>query len=249
MPTYKLRALVLRKTKLGETDTILTLLAQDGREVRAVAKGLRKPGGRFGARLEPYSDVELMLHTGRTLDVITEASTLDAHSGLREDFDRAAAASVVADLLDKIAVEGQVEERLFALAATSFSVMETAPVEQLTVLVVAFLVKAMSMHGYRPTLDVCACCGGEPGESKAFSMSAGGVLCETCAGTDSSALRVAPEARAWLGRLLGSTMAELAETDVPAQAVADCFVLIRSFVAFHLPARLRALDFYAGQMQ
>ena len=39
MPAYPLRALVLRKTKLGETDLILTLLAEDGRQVRAVAKG------------------------------------------------------------------------------------------------------------------------------------------------------------------------------------------------------------------
>ena len=73
MPAYPLRAIVLRKTKLGETDVILDLLAGDGRIVRAVAKGLRKPGSKFGGRLEPYSDVELLLHTGRTFEVIAEA--------------------------------------------------------------------------------------------------------------------------------------------------------------------------------
>ena len=39
MPSYPLRALVLRKTKLGETDLILTLLAADGRQVREVHAG------------------------------------------------------------------------------------------------------------------------------------------------------------------------------------------------------------------
>ena len=36
-PTYPLRALVLRRTKLGESDLILTLLAADGSLARAVA--------------------------------------------------------------------------------------------------------------------------------------------------------------------------------------------------------------------
>ena len=104
---YRTQALVLRKTKLGETDTIVTLLADDGRQIRAVAKGLRKPGGRFGARLEPYAVVDLLLHAGRSLDVVTEAVTVSSHAALREDYDRAAAAAVISDMLDKISVEGQ----------------------------------------------------------------------------------------------------------------------------------------------
>ncbi|TLM78904.1 MAG: hypothetical protein FDZ70_03415 [Actinobacteria bacterium] len=71
MPPYSARALVLRKTKLGETDLILTLLAEDGRQLRAVARGARKPGSRFGARLEPGAVGDLLLHTGRTLDHVT----------------------------------------------------------------------------------------------------------------------------------------------------------------------------------
>jgi len=31
-------------------------------------------------------------------------------------------------------------------------------------------------------------------------------------------------------------------------AVADCFELMRAFVTFHVPARLRALDYYAGML-
>ena len=51
-PTYDARAIVLRKTKLGESDLIVTLLAQDGSQARAVAKGARKPARPFAARLE-----------------------------------------------------------------------------------------------------------------------------------------------------------------------------------------------------
>ena len=248
MGSYSAQALVLRKTKLGETDTILTLLADDGRQLRAVAKGLRKPGGRFGGRLEPYAVADLLLHTGRSLDVIGEAQTVVSHSGLREDFDRNAAAAVVVDVLDKISVEGQTEERLFALATTTLDVMEQARLEALPALVVAFLGKSMAMHGYRPQLGVCASCSGELGESRQFSVASGGALCSGCANADGSSVRFGPEGRAWLDRLLQARMTDIAELEMPPAALADCFALMRAFVAYHLPARLRALDFYAGTL-
>jgi DNA repair protein RecO (recombination protein O) len=247
MPSYPLTALVLRKTKLGETDIILTLLAEDGSQVRAVAKGLRKPGSRFGGRLEPYSAVDLLMHTGKSLEIVTEARTVASHSGLREDFDRSAAAAVVADLLDKISVQGQVEPRLFALANTSFAVMEQSAIGVLPQLVIGFLIKAMSMHGYRPELQSCAACAAVCAEGASdFSLAHGGVLCVACGGVDASTLRLPGETRAWFARLLSARMTEIAAEEMPAAAVTDCFRLVRSFVAYHLPARLKALDFYAG---
>ena len=41
--TKRTRALVLDTTKLGEQDLILTLLGETGVQLRAVAKGARKP--------------------------------------------------------------------------------------------------------------------------------------------------------------------------------------------------------------
>lgn len=248
MPSYPIKALVLRKTKLGETDTILTLLASDGSQIRAVAKGLRRPGSKFGARLEPFSVVDLLLHTGKTLEVVTEARTVQSHSGLREDLDRAQAAAVVADLLDKISVEGQEEPKLFALSVATMGIMEQAPTSALPALVTAFLVKALAMHGYRPELEECAACAGELSGADALSLAHGGVLCSACGELDASALRCPAEARAWLVSLLRSTLAEVAQMEMPDAAVSDCFALIRSFVNFHVPARLKALDYYAGTL-
>jgi DNA repair protein RecO (recombination protein O) len=246
MAAFPARALVLRKTKLGETDTIVTLMASDGHQLRAVAKGLRRPGGRFGARLEPFAVVDLLLHSGRSLDVVTEARTVATHAGLREDLDRSSAASVVVDLLDKISVEGQPEPHLFAMSTTTLDVMEAAPIEALPTLVTAFLVKAMAMHGYRPQLESCACCAQEVGEGREFSVSGGGSLCPECGALDATTVRFSPEGRAWLERLMRARMAEIPDLDMPPAAVADCFELVRSFVEFHIPARLKALDFYAG---
>ncbi|MFU8891885.1 MAG: DNA repair protein RecO [Anaerosomatales bacterium] len=241
--SYALRALTLRKTKLGEADIILTLLSDDGRIVRAVAKGMRKPTSRFAGRLEPASVADLMLAPGRTLEIVSDARSVDLHAGLRTDYDRSTAASVVLDVLDKMAVEGQAEERLFGLACATLSALEHAPIEHLRVTVTAFLLKAMAMHGYRPHLDSCVSCACAAESGAGFSLEAGGVLCPACGG---SAPPLSGGSRDMLSWLLASTMDAVSSAELPAREVGETFSLMRQFVTYHLPARLKALEFYAN---
>ena len=85
MSLYRDQGVVLRSIKLGETDRIVTILGQGSGKVRGVAKGVRKPGSRFGARLEPTSHVAFQCYRGRSdLDVVTQVETIDANRALRE---------------------------------------------------------------------------------------------------------------------------------------------------------------------
>lgn len=246
MPAYPLRALVLRKTKLGETDLILTLLADDGRQVRAVAKGARKGRSRLGARVEPFSVLDLLLHSGKNLEIVAEAETLATHDGLRGDYDRMMAASVVVDVLDKGSMEGQTEPQLFEMALVTLDAMEDAPVEALEPLVLAFLVKSLAMHGYRPSLERCAACGGVLAGPLSFSVEAGGVLCDTC-DRAAGARPITIEARDALRFMLRSRMSEVSGLEMSARVASDVRWTVRAYTGFHIPARLRALDYYLSQ--
>ena len=90
---YKEQGIVLGSVKLDEADKIITILTQGSGKVRAVAKGIRRTQSRFGARLEPFTHVSLMLYRGRNLDTVTQAEILHPFRGLREDFTLFSAAS------------------------------------------------------------------------------------------------------------------------------------------------------------
>src|SRR5438105_15390989 len=84
---YRDQGVVLRTIKLGETDRIVTILTQGHGKIRAVAKGIRKPGSRFGARLEPTSHAALQCYRGRSdLDVVTQVETIDTNRAVREHY-------------------------------------------------------------------------------------------------------------------------------------------------------------------
>src|SRR3954468_11769915 len=81
---YSTEAVVLRSIRFGEADRVLHLYTEAHGRVGAVAKGVRKTMSRFGARLEPLSQVELVLHRGRgELETVTAAQLVRSHREAR----------------------------------------------------------------------------------------------------------------------------------------------------------------------
>ena len=106
MPTYRDHAVVLRTHKLGEADRIITLLSRGRGKVRAVARGVRRTSSKFGARLEPFSHVDVQLATGHSLDVVAQVESLDAFGGpLSADYPAYTAGQVMLETADRLVVE------------------------------------------------------------------------------------------------------------------------------------------------
>ena len=106
MPLYRDEAVVLRTHKLGEADRIITLLTRQHGLVRAVAKGVRRTTSRWGSRLEPFTHVDLQLAEGRSLDVVTQAETLDPFAArLGDDYDRYTAGTVMLETAERLVTE------------------------------------------------------------------------------------------------------------------------------------------------
>ena len=105
MSLYRDQGVVLRTIKLGEADRIVTILTQTSGKVRAVAKGIRRPGSRFGARLEPTSHVALQCYRGRELDIVTQVETIDSFRALREHYGCLTHAISMLEAVDQIAQE------------------------------------------------------------------------------------------------------------------------------------------------
>src|SRR5947209_15585888 len=82
---YKTEAVVLRSFRFGEADRVLHLYTLERGRIGAVAKGIRKTKSRFGARLEPLSHLQLMLHQGSgELQTVTGVELVRSHHESRE---------------------------------------------------------------------------------------------------------------------------------------------------------------------
>ena len=174
--TYRTKVLVLDKTKLKETDLILTMLDERGRQVRAVAKGARKPGGRLAARCELFCTVDMLLAHGRSLDVVSQAELMDAPLGSAPDYETTCAASAIAEVARVCSFEDAEDPFTFAITQRALTLVGSGlNSAHMDLLVAAFVFKLLSHVGYRPDFSACVSCG-DPMLSH-FSAQAVGLLC------------------------------------------------------------------------
>lgn len=169
--------MVLRTTKLGEADRIITLCTEEHGKVRAVAKGVRKSGSRFGARLEPLAEIQVQLSRGRNLDILTQVETVASHHELREDLGALAHASCMAEAVDIVMPDREPQPQITLLLTRALNTLAADP---RPVVAAAFLWKLLALEGFEPLLDHCARCGNGEVVRRGFSPGEGGVICENC---------------------------------------------------------------------
>jgi DNA repair protein RecO (recombination protein O) len=237
VPLYRDEAVVLRTQKLGEADRIVTLLTRRHGRVRAVAKGVRRTASRFGARVEPFSHVDLQLYEGRELDTVTQAETIAPYGErIAADYGRYTAGTAVLETAERLtAEEREPSLRLYLLVVGALKALaEQAHTPSLVL--DAFILRAMTIAGYEPALEACARCG-EPGPHRYFAVAAGGVVCPEH--RPGGAATVSPAGSAVLAALLEGdwAVADAAEPRVQREVSG----LVAAYLQWHLERGLRSL--------
>lgn len=179
MNLYRDEAVVLRVQKLGEADRIITLLTKRHGRIRAVAKGVRRTKSKFGASVEPFSHVDVQLYPGRSLDIVTQTEILHAYGQqLVHDYRRYTAGTAVLETAERLSAEEREPSlKLYLLVVGALKALTEE--RDASLVLDAFLLRAMSVSGYEPALVACGRCG-EPGPHRWFAVNGGGSVCGTC---------------------------------------------------------------------
>ena len=262
MQLYRDDGIVLRTQKLGEADRIITILGRSSGRIRAVAKGVRRTKSRFGARLEPFTHVDLMLHAGRSLDVITQAEVIRPYGEpLTGDYPRYTAGVAMLETAERFTpVEKEPALRQLLLLIGGLRALGAGEHPPGLVLD-AFLLRSLAVAGYAPALQECARCGA-PGNSRdrtgaasvdpadpageppsagrrlpAFAVAAGGMVCASCR-PPGAASPAAPTVALMLALLRGDW--DSADHSERRHRV-ECSGLVAAYLQWHLEHSIRSL--------
>ncbi|SDT24703.1 DNA replication and repair protein RecO [Microlunatus soli] len=242
VPTYRDAAVVLRTHKLGEADRIVTMLTRENGKLRAVAKGVRRTSSKFGARLEPFSHIDIQLAAGRTLDVVTQVVSIDSFGQrLIGDYPRYTAGEAMLEMADRlVAEEREPALQQYRLLVGALRVLEQGSTSDgprpASMILDSYLLRSLAVAGYAPSFGPCARCG-TVGPHQAFSAPAGGVVCEIC--RPSGSARPAAETLALLGALLEGDWP--ATREVEPFAVRQASGLTAAYATWHLDRNLKSL--------
>ena len=241
--SYTTEAVVLRSFRLGEADRVLHLYTLQRGRVGAVAKGVRKTKSRFGARLEPLSHVELLLHQGSgELQTVTGVELISSHRAAREQPYRLNVGLVAAEAMLRLFPEQEANERAFRALARFLELLdelEPGPGRpQADPLVLSFQLKLLWLSGYLPHLTSCAECGAEAG-LVGYSPRAGGAVCGNCR---ADAIALSPAGLSGIEALLRTPLADASAAGLSARAAREALSVIASSYEYHGGFRLKTLS-------
>ena len=241
MGTYNDEGVVLRTHRLGEADRIITILTRRHGKLRGVAKGVRRTSSKFGARLEPFAQVELQITEARSLDIFTSVVSKNLYGkDFLDDYVRYTAAEVMVELADKlVAEEGVAAMRHYLLLVGALRVLADGTTDGArppAMILDSYILRAAGLSGYAPQLDSCAICG-TPGPHDFFHPGSGGVVCSRCRPPGSATVSAAT--LAYLAALRTGDWP--ATRDVPPGRIAEASGLIRAFLDWHLERGIKSL--------
>ncbi len=114
------KAIILHRTKYGETDRILNLLTPEGRK-SCVAKGVRKEKSKLAGGIEMFTVADIVIHESEKSDmgILTSAKMTKSYMNIISDLDRFELGSKIIKHANKIS-ENVDSPELFSLVNQCF---------------------------------------------------------------------------------------------------------------------------------
>jgi DNA repair protein RecO (recombination protein O) len=179
MARLKTEAIVLKRTDLGESDRLITLLSKDYGKFKAVAPGARRSKRRFGGCLELFSQVRVQyVDRGKSLHRLEEAVLVDSHEALQTDLIAIAHAGYVTELAAAFLGDADEAATTYQLLVETLSVLDQGPMQ--TADLRRYELGVLRLAGVGPQFDACLTCDTTESSNWHFDIDQGGVVCNDC---------------------------------------------------------------------
>jgi DNA repair protein RecO (recombination protein O) len=116
-PAETTTAILLRRSRFGETSFVLVWLSADRGKIRTAARGAGRKDSLLRGQLDLFYHAEITFAPGRKSDLhaLREVRLIETWDGLRKDYPRLLAASYFAELCDLLSEPGHGTPDLFDL--------------------------------------------------------------------------------------------------------------------------------------
>lgn len=177
-------AINLKSYNLSESDKIIVMYSKDKGLIRGVAKGVKKPKSKLGARMDLLVANTLMLHKGKNLDTICQAEVLNTFHKTRQDIDKIFYSMYVTEVVHNFGLEedpgSEIIYNLLYKTLNAISISENKV--EIMIAVIKFQLKMMIESGFSIEFDSCLHCHNTvKDETMYFVPNLGGIVCQNCA--------------------------------------------------------------------
>jgi DNA repair protein RecO (recombination protein O) len=128
--SYKLQAIVLKRVNFSEADRLVTVFSRSHGKLKLIAKGVRRLTSRKKGHLELFTLSKLQITKAKSIDIITEAETIESFANLRQNLNRVRIGYLMAELIEQLTAEGQEHQEIYTLLLDSLTTLNSSSASQ-----------------------------------------------------------------------------------------------------------------------
>lgn len=168
------KGLVIGQVDYKESSKIIRIFTRELGIISLMARGVKRSNNKLKNLTSLYSFGKFELVKKGDFFYLEDGKLLDLNEGLRLDLKNIYSAQLCIELVERSLMEYQVNFDLFDLLIKTIKFLSLS--KEKVRLMAMFVIKYVSMIGYRPELRSCVICGKSPTE-KGFSIEHGGITC------------------------------------------------------------------------
>lgn len=184
MTTFSTLAISLKATPFKETDQVVAFYSAEHGELRAIAKGVKKPTSKLAGSCEPLTLNQIYLAKGKNLHTVCHYERVESFSNLRQDLERLAVGTTCTDVVRFLGRENDPDSQMvYHLLAQTLTQLDNLQVPWIQTSL-EYHLHMLRLAGYLPVFTHCVTCheglAVETAPHFPFSLELGGFLCATC---------------------------------------------------------------------
>lgn len=231
MATYSTTAINIKSYNLSENDKIIVFYSRELGIVRAVAKGVKKSTSKLSGRMELLIANKLLVSKGKSLDIISQAETVEKFKGLRKDLDKLTYSLYVSEVILNFGMENDINAKyIYEILYNTLKNIELAASEkEILWSVCSFLLRFMKLEGYELELKKCSKCQIDlVGSNLYFDNDSGGALCNSCKSIFPQRIEISEKL---MNIMINMSIFEFFEENLQTEQLLLCFNILKDYVA------------------
>lgn len=257
MEDIEVDGLVVRETKTGEADKIITLITAEYGKITITGKGVGSMRNKYAASAQLFSYSTFQLRKKGNFYYIKDTFFIECFMNIRYDVEKLALANYVCDVAADLALEDSRDPELLSLVLNTLYAIANLDSKPLSQIKAAFEFKIASQSGFMPDLSACDICKCDITEDCTLDVMNGRILCKKCRtelvndpvyiADDSSAkimIRVSPSVLAALRYLELAPIKKYLSFSLDKDELPLFSVVCERYLLNHLEHGFSSLDYY-----
>ena len=223
---------VLKRYDFRETSLITALYTANFGKITGILKGFYTFKKEFSSTLEPFSLNEFIFYPKkRDIWLISFADLVTDYDFLRLNPAKARTAAMIFDLVDKVMLPWDKNQEVYALLNETMTSLGTNDERKALYL---FLIKFLTLSGFKPEFNRCLHCHNELTQHFFFSVSHGGLICKQCGNSATDTRKLNAETVSCIRYVQNADLPQAFRLTPTFKCIDEIFYVLREFLCYHL---------------